>query len=124
MLVVLGGSLNRSFRRTQVHIKPHHILLRHRGVNGFAEGDGIDLSCPDPEARGDTAQRQGAERQPDELKGGKTDTAEESILGGLWRIGGEWELGKRVKGLADNKGHERGNASCDEGRKDGGDDQA
>jgi hypothetical protein len=98
-----------------VHIKPHHILLRHRGVNGFTEGDGIDLSGPDPEAGGDTTKGKGAECQPDELEGGKSDAAEEGILGGLWRIGGEWELGKGVEGLTDNKGHERGNATCDEG---------
>lgn len=98
-----------------MHIKPYHILLRHRGVNGFAEGDGIDLAGPDPEAGGDTAQGKGAEGQPDELESGETDTVEESILGGLWRIGGEGELGKRVEGLADNKRHERGDAACDEG---------
>ena len=98
-----------------MHIKPYHILLRHRSVNGFAEGDGVDLSCPDPEARGDTAQGKGAKCQPDKLESGETDTVEESILGGLWWIGGEWELGKGVEGLADNKRHERGDAACNEG---------
>ena len=115
MLVLLGGGLNRSFSCTHVHIKPHHILLGHRGVNGFAKGDGVDLTGPDPEAGGDTAQGKGAECQPDELEGSETDTVEESILGGLWRIGGEWELGKRVESLADNKRHERGDAACNEG---------
>ena len=80
-----------------MHIEPYHVLLHHRGVNGFAEGDGVDLSGPDPEAGSDTAQGKGAECQPDEFEGRKSDAAEEGILGGFWRIGGEWELGKHVE---------------------------
>ena len=107
-----------------MHVEPHHVLLRHRGIDGFAEGNGIDLACPDPEAGSDAAHGQGAKRQTDELESGKADAMEQSVFCFLWWIRSEWVLSECIECLADNVGHERGDAASDERRQDRGEDDA